>query len=201
MNEKNMNKYNHDIHHRRFIRLRGYDYSQEGLYFVTTCTQNRACLFGNITDGAMRLNEIGRMVENEWLKLPERFNNVVLDVFQIMSNHFHGILQIVGAGLAPAPNDSVACDNRAGMDNNEATAHNRATARVAPTIGNIIGAFKSLVTNECLKIFKSKNEYLGKLWQHNYYEHIIRDHNDYARIAGYIADNPANWANDDLYDK
>jgi GrpB-like predicted nucleotidyltransferase (UPF0157 family) len=64
------NKYNPDLHHRRSIRLRGYDYSQEGLYFITLCTQNRACLLGEIADGEIRLNETGRMVENEWLKLP-----------------------------------------------------------------------------------------------------------------------------------
>ncbi|MDR0833579.1 MAG: hypothetical protein LBN93_05265, partial [Candidatus Symbiothrix sp.] len=145
---------------RRSIRLKKYNYAQEGLYFVTICTQNRECIFGKIIDGAMVLNEVGKMACDEWMKLPFRYPHISLNVFQIMPNHIHGII-IVGATLAVAH-----ADNRAtATDDDRATAtdDNRATARVAPTLGNIIGAYKSLVTNGCLKIYKSKNELMGKL--------------------------------------
>ena len=200
--------YNPTLHHRRSIRLKGYDYSQAGMYFITMCVQKHICLFGKIVDNEMILNENGQIAYNEWTKLSERYPNVLLDVFQIMPNHIHGIivLNAVGATLAVALNDydAVALND---TQNDELVAKNdeiganladRATARVAPTIGNIIGAYKSLVANQCLEIYKSKNEYMGKLWQRNYWEHIIRNDNAYQHIANYIINNPANW-NDDKF--
>lgn len=87
-------KYNPDKHHRRSIRLCGYDYAQEGLYFVTICCQDRMCLFGEIVNGEMVLNDAGRMVEKCWLAMPERYQNVILHEYVVMPNHFHAILQI-----------------------------------------------------------------------------------------------------------
>ena len=84
--------YNSKIHHRRSIRLKGYDYSQDGLYFVTICCQNRLCRFGDVKDGKMELNQYGEIAYTEWFKLAERFANFELDVFQIMPNHIHGII-------------------------------------------------------------------------------------------------------------
>ncbi|ABQ26894.1 transposase [Geotalea uraniireducens] len=101
--------YNPDIHHRRSIRLREYDYSSNGAYFVTICAQGRECLFGDILDGEMRLNDAGRMVAEWWVKLPGKFPNVALDEYFVMPNHFQGIICIVGAGF-PRPvfaNDDV----------------------------------------------------------------------------------------------
>jgi len=95
--------YNPHIHHRRSIRLKGYDYAQAGLYFITICCQDRACLFGEITDGLMVCNDAGTMVENEWLKLPTRFTNIQLHEYIVMPNHFHAILEIVWATLDVAP--------------------------------------------------------------------------------------------------
>lgn len=183
-----MNRYNPNIHHRKSIRLKGYDYSQAGLYFITICVHNRQCLFGEIVNDEMILNNFGNIAHNHWEKLSERFQNFELDVFQIMPNHMHGIIFLtnpVGAGFTPAPNDG-------------APAPNGVTARVTPTIGDIVGAYKSLVSNECLAIFKQKfpNDYMGKLWQRNYHEHIIRDEQSYHRIANYIINNPQNWKND-----
>jgi hypothetical protein len=102
-----MNKFNPDIHHRRSVRLKDYDYSQEGAYFVTVCVQNRACLFGEIDDGVMCLNDAGKMVERWWLELKMKFAAIEIDTFTIMPNHFHGIIMIVGAGLEPARNNAV----------------------------------------------------------------------------------------------
>ena len=90
-------KYNPDIHHRRSIRLRGYDYSQKGLYFVTICTQDRLCLFGDIENGEMNLNDAGKMVRTIWDQIPAHYCGVEIDQFVVMPNHIHGIVIIVGA--------------------------------------------------------------------------------------------------------
>ncbi|KAA6345877.1 hypothetical protein EZS27_006567 [termite gut metagenome] len=169
-----------DTHHRRSIRLQGYDYSQAGLYFITICCQDKICRFGKIEKSEMILNESGQIAYNEWVMLPERYSHATLDVFQIMPNHIHGIIALnatpVGATLAVALNNDM---NTA----NGAMNANRATARVAPTIGNMVGAYKSSVMNKCLEICKSQNERMGKLWQRNYYERIIRDErNDPIKI-------------------
>ena len=202
--------YDPKIHHRKSIRLKGYDYSQDGLYFVTICCENKVCRFGNIKDGEMYLNEYGKIAYTQWLKLGERFTNCELDDFQIMPNHMHGIIVLnnpvtqtrlvsknaenntAGATLAVAPND----------ENNEIIETERAGASPAPTgatLGNIIGAYKSIVANECLKIYKSKNARMGKLWQRNYYEIIIRNQHSYQRISEYIINNPAKWDSDKFY--
>ena len=104
-NQLNMT-YNPKIHDRKSIRLKGYDYSREGLYFLTICTQNRACLFGEIVGGKMILNDAGNMVVNEWAQLPHRFTNIRLHEYVTMPNHFHAILEIVGATLVVAPERS-----------------------------------------------------------------------------------------------
>ena len=222
--------YNSVLHRRRSIRLKGYDYSQSGMYFITICCQDMICRFGKIENGEMILNDYGKIAHNEWEKLSERYPNVLLDVFQIMPNHIHGVIVLdemraVGATLAVAlnnetvaPNENtdtlndnaVALNNDAVVQNNRTGAvnGNRAGASPAPTtdgatrkntIGNIVGAYKSLVANQCLEIFKSKNEYMGKLWQRNYWEHIIRNEQSYQRIDNYIINNPTNWNNDKFY--
>ena len=194
-----MNKYNPNIHHRRSIRLKGYDYAQAGLYFITICCQDRVCRFGNVVNGEMVLNEFGTVAYNEWGKLPERFPNFELDAFQIMPNHMHGIILLndapVGAGFTPAPNDVNAQND---VQRNDDI---RAGASPAPTVSDIVGAYKSLVANGCLDIYKSKNETMGKLWQRNYYEHIIRNEQSYQTISEYIINNPAKWADDKFYTK
>ncbi len=102
-------KYNPAIHHRKSIRLKGYDYSSPGYYFVTICTQCRVCLFGEIVNGQMQLNDAGKMVDLQWKTLPDRFGNIRIDEYLVMPNHFHAILEIispvssVGALLVGAP--------------------------------------------------------------------------------------------------
>ena len=232
-----MNNYNPQIHHRRSIRLKGYDYSQAGLYFVTICCEDRKHQFGTIEINTMVLNEFGTLAYNEWAKLAQRFTNFELDVFQIMPNHMHGIIALVGMGFTPAHDDGVKNDVGAGFT----PAHNvgakidvgggftpapgqpqglpkqvygkpvnGAPARGAPTsVGDIIGAYKSLVANECLKIWKLKwtgvragvntAPHMGKLWQRNYYEHIIRTEQSYQTISNYIINNPNKWKEDKFY--
>lgn len=224
-------KYNPQIHHRRSIRLKGYDYSQAGAYFITICCQDRKCLFGKIVVGAsladaqnadvqMELNEYGEIAYNEWKKLPTRFPNFELDVFQIMPNHMHGIIvlseHVVGAGFTPAQNintQNTPAQNSSIIQNNitnENMSFSEKGARVNPaptttaTIGDILGAYKSLVANICLDIHKQKwagvnpAPYMGKLWQRNYHEHIIRNEQSYQTISEYIINNPVKW-NDDKF--
>jgi putative transposase len=169
--------YDPNRHHRRSIRLKGYDYSQAGAYFITLCTQDRACLFGKVVNGEMRLNDAGRMVLAEWHRLPERFPQVVLDAFVVMPNHVHGILVITD------PASTVGATTRV------------APTRVAPTVGNIIGAFKSRVTVEYIRGVKTSGwpPFRGRLWQRNYYEHIIRNERALNAIRRYILENPLRW--------
>lgn len=180
--------YSPETHHRCSIRLRGYAYSLSGAYFITICTHNRECLFGGIVDGEMLVHEFGSIVSKQWDAIPERFSCIELDAFTVMPNHIHGII-LVGAPLAGARFDAGVCE------------HMRATARVAPTVGEIIGAYKSFAMYHCLQWVKQNKpqRYLGKLWQRNYYEHIIRDDDDLNRIREYILNNPANWQDDDEY--
>lgn len=96
-------KYNPDVHHRRSIRLKAYDYSQAGAYFVTICTRNRACLFGDVVDGQMLLNDAGAMIGKWWNETAAKFDNIKLDESVIMPNHFHAIIALVGAALRGHP--------------------------------------------------------------------------------------------------
>ena len=192
-----MNRYNPNIHNRKSIRLKGYDYSQAGLYFITICIKNRECLFGNITNGEMNLNDAGQMVENEWMKLPQRFQNIKLHEYIVMPNHFHAILEIVGVILVVAQNKTVA-------QNNTVSSKNGQPQGIAPTtnktVGDMVGAFESITTVEYIRGVKNKNwqPFDGKLWQRNYWDHIIRNENEYNRIAQYIINNPIKLKNDKL---
>lgn len=139
-------------------------------------------------------NDYGKIAHQEWIRLKERFPRFQLDVFQIMPNHMHAILvldDLVGATLAVNPDDGVETNDRACDD--------RAQASRPPTVGDIIGAYKSLVVNECLSIYKSRNEIMGKLWQRNYYEHIIRNQQSYQKISNYIINNPVHWQTDKFH--
>ena len=165
--------YNPDIHHRRSIRLRGYDYSSDGAYFVTICTQNKLCLLGNVINGEMAINETGKITEQCWLQIPIHFPIAKLNAFIIMPNHLHGIIEL--------------CD-----DQNIVEANNYSPIRArgtSLTIGSIVRGFKIGVT-----------KLIGRsIWQRSYYEHIIRDDEDYYHIEEYIRNNPINWQNDKLY--
>ena len=156
-------------HRRRSIRLHGYDYSRAGAYFVTVCTQNRVCLFGDVVDGSMRLSDAGRIIQTIWDDLPNYYLNIELDEFVIMPNHVHGIIVIaVGAGLKPAPT------KRHGL----------------PEI------LRALKTFSARRINEMRNTPGAPVWQRNYYEHIIRDGESLNKIREYIMNNPMQWAFD-----
>jgi len=181
-------KFDPKKHHRRSIRLKDYDYSQAGAYYVTIDIQNRECFLGEIVNYEMVFNDAGKMVEEEWLALTERFPNIELDVYQVMPNHFHGII-VVGATLVVAP-DADASQHEAGTS---------PASTKSPTLGDIIGAFKSITTHEYILGVDNKNwsRFYKRLWQRNYYEHVVRDEADLNRIRDYIQSNPANWDSDE----
>jgi len=178
--------YDPKIHHRRSIRLKEYDYSLDGMYFVTICVQDKQCLFGKIVDNEMILNKNGQIVKMIWNELPHHYNHVELGEFVIMPNHIHGIIIIsnalVGAGFKPAH------DVEAGF-------------KPAPTKANhgLSEIVRALKTFSARKINELHNARGKQLWQRNYYEHIIRNAKSYQYIANYIINNPANWKDDSFY--
>ncbi len=163
-------EYNLDVLHRRSIRLYGYDYSCDGLYFITICCRNRMCLFGKIINDEMVLNDAGRMAEQEWANtMSVRSGDVVLHDFVIMPNHMHAIIEITHSFVAQSLHATLRSPSQ--------------------TLGAIVRGYKSAVSRQ-----------LGSsVWQRNYYEHIIRNSKSYGKIAEYIMNNPANWRGDDLY--
>ena len=168
--------------------MKGYDYSSAGAYFVTAVTYNRLCLFGDVVGDEMHLNEAGIMAQKMWETLPRRFPGIDLDAFVIMPNHIHGVIVInepVGASLVSA------------QDNCMATGE-RATTRVAPTLGDVMGAYKSLTTVEYARGVTTCGwqSFDRHLWQRNYYERVIRDGCELDRAREYIANNPMQWALD-----
>jgi REP element-mobilizing transposase RayT len=164
---------------RRSIRLKGYDYSQPGAYFVTLCTQNREFLFGEIANDTMLLNSYGKITEHEWLRSADVRAEVELDVFVVMPNHVHGIVWI----------------NKRGAVDATRRAHGRAPLRRKPgSLGSMVAGFKSGVTRRVNALRCSPG---GRVWQRNYYERIVRDEDELKRIRQYITDNPIRWALDD----
>ncbi len=194
-------KYNPDIHHRRSIRLKGYDYSKEGLYFITICTQNRLCLFGEIEKGEMILNDAGIMIKTVWHEIPEYYHEFNVHEFVVMPNHVHGIIQIISN---PNPVGAGPCACPVCVRPNELQQTNGQPRGVAPTmsLSDIVHRFKTLTTKQYTDGVKN-NDWLRfnkKLWQRNYYEHIIRDENSYYQISEYIQTNPLKWQDDKYYE-
>jgi REP element-mobilizing transposase RayT len=165
-------------YHRRSIRLKGYDYSSPGGYFITVCAHKRECAFGKISlpdvgarPAAPDLNPLGHIVKQCWADIPSHFPHVLFDEYVVMPSHIHGILIISGVARDEGKN----------------------AVRRAPTLSAIVGSFKSASSKEINEIRKRPDV---PLWQRNYYEHVVRDEDDLNRIRQYIYDNPANWAMD-----
>ncbi len=171
---------NPEVHsfRRKDIRIPEFDYSQPGAFFVTIVTKDRKTLFGQVDNGKMVLNNVGKLAEEVWLALPTHFPNVELGEWVIMPNHIHGIISInvEATHASPLP---------------------RISKGPAPgSIGSIIGSFKSVVTKRVHQISKNTN---NNLWQRNYYEHIIRNERDCQSIYDYIIANRLNWEKDEEY--
>lgn len=192
--------YNPKIHNRKSIRLKGYNYACSGLYFITVCCEHKKNRFGEIENDEMVLNDFGKMAYDEWLKLTERFTHIELDVFQIMPNHIHGIIGIKHVIGSEFQSEQFEIEKLV-LAQPQGLPLQPPQESTNKTINDIVGAYKSLVANKCLAMAKLKNETLGKLWQRNYYEHIIRDEKGYQNISNYIINNPLNWPDDNYFNK
>lgn len=186
-------KYNSNKHHRRSTRLKNYDYSTPGAYFITICTHQRECLFGEIVDGAMQLNRLGLVVAAHWKNLPKYHPRLKLDEFVVMPNHVHGIIFLadpfVGAGFD---------DHLNGLTNNT-LAKPAPTDAALPTQGHsiseIIRGFKTFSARQINQIRHITGV---PVWQRNYYDRIIRNETSLQQIRQYIDNNPLSWQQDPL---
>jgi len=187
--------FNPDIHQRRSIRLREYDYRSSGVYFVTICAFQRECLFGGVAGGEVWLHEIGNIVQEEWLKTAEIRPNIELDAYVIMPNHFHAVIimhEDVGAHCMRLVSGATHVN---GAHCGDSRAHGSAPLRrQSGSIGSIIAGFKSATTSR-INAFRDNSG--CPVWQRNFYEHIIRNETDLTNVRQYIADNPLKWDQDE----
>lgn len=178
--------YNPKVHHRQSIRLRRYDYSQPGWYFITICAYERRMIFGDIVDGQIILNGTGKIVEKYWREITSSYYQINLHDFVIMPNHLHGIIRLVRAQFI-APNLDVAPNSDIAFELNQG-AINR-----APTVGEIVRGFKA----RCTWAINKNSDMRGvPVWQRNYHEHIIRSQEAYSAITEYVRTNPQRWQED-----
>jgi len=191
-----------DIHHRRSMRLKGYDYSQAGAYFITICTQNREMLLGKITVGAdpsvcpqMIFNDAGKMAEKWYLKLSDKFSDIENDLYIVMPNHFHCIIQKIATTNSIVGADPCVCPD------NQFNKHAEQGEHTGSPLRRVIQWFKTMTTNEYINNAKQNDwrSFSGKLWQRNYYEHVIRSESDLNKIREYIVNNPLHWTTDENY--
>jgi putative transposase len=201
-------------HNRRSIRLRGYDYSLSGIYFITICTHDRACLFGGIHHGKMILNEEGQIAFNEWYKTFELRKNMEPDVFMVMPNHIHGIVVITPyeenacrgvlhtphSHNMPASHHTSPVKQKVSAQNNK-TNNNQGVCNTplrspSANIGAMVRGYKSSVTKQINQFYHCNG---FAVWQRNYYDHIIRDAASYFKISNYIKHNPETWEDDILF--
>lgn len=203
-----MPKFDPQKHHRKSIRLPGYDYTQAGAYFVTIVTHQRENIFGEVVNGEMRLNGFGEIAKREWERLPKRFKHIELGAFVIMPNHVHGIIIIHdnGRGTADFPNQNNPQDPRRAPTADSSNQNNPQDLRRAPTADNenfgkpvsgsiptMVRSYKSAVA---LRINYARPGDSTPVWQRNYHERIIRNDREMGNIWRYIQSNPVLWAND-----
>ena len=198
-----MGQYNPAIHHRRSIRLQGYDYTRCGAYFITICTKHNVTMFGEVVEGVMRLNECGNIAQRLWYTLPKRFPGVELDAFVVMPNHIHAI-------LVHTHNESIIYS--ASSNNTTSTdKESHIPTQSIPDTTNIFHAYRKdprrrQHLSEMIRTFKAVTSYTVRrngmpdfAWKHDYFERIIRNEQELERIRHYIVNNPAKWQDDSLH--
>ena len=214
--------YNPQFHHRRSIRLKGYDYSRAGLYFITICVQDRACLFGKIDNGntvgetlrgfpSLILNDAGKMTERWYYELENKFPDKYCHEMIVMPNHFHCIIEnapemgvhvaTMGAHVGAPLRGRPITNERPITNKRPENPYGPENKKYNATIGAAMDWFKTMTTNEYIRGVKTLGwqPFNGKLWQRNYWEHIIRDEQSYHRISDYIINNPAKWSDDKFF--
>jgi REP element-mobilizing transposase RayT len=219
-------------HHRRSIRLKGYDYSREGLYFITICVQNRDLLFGRIEETALNsrseifFNDAGKVIEKWYLELENKFPDIKCGVYVVMPNHFHCIIEnngkgnpssskkssitpCVGADLRVCPDElneteivEMILSEHIGSPKQDSLRLDKTNLgeHIGSPLHHVIQWFKTMSTNEYIRGVKTLGwkRFDRKLWQRDYWEHIIRDQNSFDTISNYIINNPQNWNTDNL---
>lgn len=188
-----------DKHHRRSIRLKDYDYTSSGAYFVTLVAWQRELLFGEVIDGKVCLNALGVLVENEWRRLGQRFGQVALDEFIIMPNHIHGILLIAENddtnSVVGARQEKSILSGESSLASPLPNSPKNPTGAISGSLGAVVGAYKSKTARLINGLRRTRG---APVWQRNYYEHIIRNEAELGRIQAYIQNNPIRWGTDKL---
>ena len=177
-------------------RLKGYDYTREGLYFITICTHNREHYFGEIIDRKMHLSNIGVLADVFWHEIKNHSKNIVLHQFVVMPNHIHGVLEIVGDDGGSRDDACIVSTMPSAIHPTHQPPKNHQMQKISPkpgSISRIIGAYKSAVTKHANRL---KYEFK---WQTRFYDHIIRNNKEYQNIKNYIINNPENWAEDKFH--
>jgi REP element-mobilizing transposase RayT len=192
-------KNNPPAFHRVSNRLKGYDYSLPGAYFVTLVTYERLCLFGEVAEGEVRLNSIGNLVQAELHRLPIQFRHISIESHVIMPNHIHAIIMFNSVGATRLRQTGTSLfDQKApdqfpdGIDGSPLQ-KTRPSGPSPKSLGALIGQFKSRLTKHIWSLPGIDHQ---PIWQRNYYEHIIRDQAEYEKIHLYIMENPRKWSAD-----
>ncbi len=184
---------------RKSNRLGGYDYSRAGCYFVTVCAQDRQCLFGEVVEDGMVLNEAGKMAAHWWGETENKFSHIELDEYVVMPNHIHGIVLIVGADLRVRPQREDRKSNGHKQLEHQRQKENQPGGHAGPPLQEIIQWFKTMTTNGYINEVKYGRfpPFEKRIWQRSFYDHVILDDDDLNRVREYIQNNPLRWALDE----
>jgi REP element-mobilizing transposase RayT len=183
------------------FRLQEWDYSQDGYYFITTCVKDRECIFGEIIDDSMKLNEYSIILKDCWFDLPNHYPNIKLDAFCIMPNHIHGIIVIdnpviVETGLKPV---STTHSQPVYMNSTNSTDPIKTEPAIIIERHGLFEFVRALKTFSARRINLLKQEIGHSVWQSRFHDHIIRDDDSLQRIREYIVNNPTTWQDDKFY--
>ena len=200
------------LRNRKPNRMKGYDYSQDNLYFVTSCVQDRICCFGTVADGKMELNEYGKIAEEQWHWLGKQYPYIVLHEFVVMPNHIHGIIEI---------NRSLVGINHVGTGRNVGTGRDLSLQQQPikiKSLSELMGAYKTTSSKkihllECMdesypdescrdrsRPVPTRHGHTNTFqWQRSFHDHIIRDEKSFETISNYILNNPTQWKTDKFY--
>jgi len=197
-------------YHRHDIRLLGYDYSTPGTYFITICVQNRACILGDVVNGEMTLNKVGSMIDGWWMTTDQHFAGAESDAYMIMPNYFHALVRIGWTEDSPEASRHGGLRLREGEGDALSTDGSRSQSRHGGlglhdddtvSLAKVVQWFKSATTTAYSRRVASDGwpRFPGRLWQQNYYEHIIRNQAELDRARGYVMGNPGKWSEDAEY--
>lgn len=189
------NKYNPLIHHRRSLRLQGYDYSRAGFYFVTICCQDRKCVFGDVENGEMILNECGRIASDFLKNASGKYDRIQMHEFVVMPNHVHAIIEIT-ADNAGMIHESSLPQDESSLPPEPTTVLLYRDQRRKMLLSKIVGWYK-MNTSKQINIIRNMTG--SPLWQRNYHERILRDQKSFIRVSNYIRNNPRKWNVDQFY--